>query len=58
MKFNAVPPREVEFVPGATITEVRYCFKIDESTPAGTYHLKISVPGFQQTFYGVLTVVE
>lgn len=58
MKFNAVPPRECEFSPGATITEVRYCFKTDESTPAGTYHLEISVPGFQQTFYGVLTVVE
>ena len=58
MKHNTVPPQEVEFAPGATITELRYCFKTDESTPAGTYHLKISVPGFEQTFYNVLTVVE
>jgi hypothetical protein len=59
MKHNTVPPQEVEFVPGRTVVENRYLFySEDHNAPAGTYHLEISVPGFQQTFYGVLTVVE
>lgn len=59
MKHNTVPPQEVEFVPGRTVVENRYCFySEDHNAPVGTYHLEISVPGFQQTFYGVLTVVE
>jgi hypothetical protein len=59
MKHNTVPPQEVEFVPGRTVVENRYLFySEDHNAPVGTYHLEISVPGFQQTFYGVLTVVE
>jgi hypothetical protein len=59
MKVNTVPPQEVEFVPGRTVVENRYLFySEDHNAPVGTYHLEISVPGFQQTFYGVLTVVE
>ena len=59
MKVNTVPPQEIEHSPGVTRCENRYCFySEDHNAPAGTYHLEISVPGFQQTFYGVLTVVE
>ena len=59
MKVNTVPPQEIELSPGVTRCENRYCFySEDHNAPAGTYHLEISVPGFQQTFYGVLTVVE
>ena len=59
MKHNTVPPQEVEFAPGRTVVENRYLFySEDHNAPAGTYHLEISVPGFQQTFYNVLTVVE
>jgi hypothetical protein len=59
MKVNTVPPQEIELSPGVTRCENRYCFySEDHNAPVGTYHLEISVPGFQQTFYGVLTVVE
>ncbi len=55
---QAAIPRERELAPGATHTETRYTFNSERNAPTGSYHLEVSVDGFYQTFYNVLTVIE